>query len=185
MPKPATHVVMLHGYGVSPEKMWFPWMHKELERLGVAVSAPAMPDPFRPDYKKWERTTKDLAARWTPQTVLVAHSLGGAFSLRMLERHAKTKLRAVILVAPLFASPFPAKQVLGFFDKPIDWWTVRERAEEFRILQAKDDPLVPFDHALRYQEALGADLTMFPKGGHFTGKKFPFLLSAVKKYLAK
>lgn len=182
MSKPVDHVVILHGYGVSPEKMWFPWIHAELERIGLAVNIPAMPDPLRPDYKRWERAALEPVRRMTSRSLLVAHSLGGAFALRMLERHAKERIRAAILVSPLFASPFPAKQVLGFFGYTIDWWTVRERAQEFVVLQAKDDPLVPFDHAFRYQEALDADLKMFPKGGHFTGKKFPYLLKTVKGY---
>ena len=44
--RPIDRVVIIHGYGVTPEKMWFPWIHAELEKLGMAVNIPALPDPL-------------------------------------------------------------------------------------------------------------------------------------------
>lgn len=181
--RPIDRVVVLHGYGVTPEKMWFPWLHAELERSGLAVSIPAMPDPLRPDYKKWMDAVAPLAKTWTPDTLLVAHSLGTAFAIRLLETKVNVRLRAVILVSPLFASTINVKPLVKFFGHPIDWVAVRDRAREFTVIHAKDDPLIPYDHSLRYQEALGAKHVGRAKGGHFTQKKFPWLLKTIKTYV--
>lgn len=181
--RPIDRVVVIHGYGVTPEKMWFPWLHAELENAGVAVSIPALPDPFRPDYKKWMDAVAPLAKTWTSDTVLVAHSLGGAFAIRLLESKVAARLRAVVLVSPLFASTINVKPLVKFFGRPIDWVSVRDHAKKFVVIQAKDDPLVPYDHSLRYQEALGAEHVGLSKGGHLTQKKFPLLLRTLKPYL--
>lgn len=183
MAKPVNHVVIVHGYGVTPDKMWFPWLHAELERRGVGVTIPALPDPFRPDYDKWMKAMAPIAAKWTPQTLVIAHSLGGAFAIRLLQFKAKVRVRAVILVSPLFAATINVKPLVSFFGRTIDWWAVRDRAREFVVLQAKDDPLVPYDHSFRYEEALGAERHLLNKGGHFTAKKFPFLLKTVERFL--
>jgi predicted alpha/beta hydrolase family esterase len=183
MSKPVDHVVMIHGYGVSANSIWFPWLQREIEKRGVAVTAPSLPSPLRPDFKRWMETFAPIAGRWTPQTVVIAHSLGGALALRLLEFAAQKKVRAVILVSPLFASLMNVRELLEFFDCSIDWKKLRKSSREFVVIQAKDDPLVPFDHALRHQEFLNADLHLLNKGGHFTAKKFPLLLKSVKKYL--
>lgn len=183
MSKPIDRVVMIHGYGVSADNIWFPWLHKEIEKFGVAVEAPSLPSPLRPDFKRWMKSFEALAEHWTPQTLVIAHSLGGALALRLLEYKTKKKVRAVILVSPLFASIMSVKPLLEFFDHPIDWKKIRGSAQEFIVIQAQDDPLVPFDHALRYRELLDAKLHLFKKGGHFASKKFPFLLKLVKRYL--
>jgi len=180
---PVDRVVVIHGYGVTPEKMWFPWLHTELENRGIAVSVPALPDPLRPNYKKWMDAVAPLTKTWTPDTLLVAHSLGAAFSIRLLEKKVKVRLRAAILVSPLFASFINVKPLTKFFGHPIDWISVREHAREFTVIHAKDDPLVPFDHSLRYAEALGSKHVARATGGHFTGKKFPLLMRTIKPYL--
>ena len=183
MSKPVDHVFMIHGYGVTPEKMWFPWLHAEIERKGVAVSVPALPDPYRPNFDTWLKFMTPFASKWTPRTLLVAHSIGGVLGLRLLERRTKVRLRAAIIVSSPFASTINVKPYVRFFERPIDWWAVRERAEEFTVMHAKDDPLVPYDHVLRYEEALGAKRFLLPNGGHFTGKKFPLLKKTVLEYL--
>ncbi|HTK04835.1 MAG TPA: alpha/beta fold hydrolase [Candidatus Eisenbacteria bacterium] len=181
--RPVDRVVIIHGYGVTPEKMWFPWLHAELEKTGIAVTIPALPDPFRPNYKKWMDAVAPLAKTWTPDTLLVAHSLGTAFSIRLLETKVAVRLRAVVLVSPLFASTINVKPLVKFFARPIDWMAVRDHAREFTVIHAQDDPLVPFDHSLRYAEALGAKAVVRQTGGHFTQKKFPLLMRTIKPYL--
>ncbi|HTM68921.1 MAG TPA: alpha/beta fold hydrolase [Candidatus Binatia bacterium] len=181
--RPIDRVVIIHGYGVTPEKMWFPWLHAELEKLGIAVSIPTLPDPFRPDHKKWMDAVAPMAKTWTSDTLLIAHSLGSAFAIRLLEKKVSVRLRAVILVSPLFASTINVKPLVKFFGHPIDWLAVRDRAREFTVIHAQDDPLVPFDHSLRYAEALGARPILRMKGGHFTQKKFPLLMRTIKPYL--
>jgi len=183
MPKPITRVVLFHGYAGTPDRQWFPWLHAEIEKLGIAVTAPAMPSPLHPRYKDWLKTVKPLAAKWDEQTLIVAHSLGGVIALRALEKYAQRRVAGVLLISSPFTSLINVKQLVEFFEKPIDWPKVRAMSATFAVLHAKDDPLVPHDHGIRYAEALGADLRILPKGGHLNGKKIPLLLAAIKRHL--
>lgn len=179
MSKKIDHVVLVHGYGVSAQNLWFPWLHQELERRGIRVTAPTMPDPLRPDYKKWMRLGRQMAEGWTPRTLIVAHSLGSALAMRLLQHHAKSRVGGIILVSPLFAASISVKPLLAFFQQPIDWELLRKRAGNVHVIHAKNDPLVPFDHGMRYSEILGGELHLFAKGSHFPQKTFPYLLKTL------
>lgn len=173
--------LLLHGYAETPERTWFPWLHAELEKEGIAVIAPALPKPLQPNYKKWMKTVLPFARTMTKSTVIIAHSIGGVLALRMLEKRLSKRIAGVILVSSPFAATIRVKAMLDFFDRPIDWWTVRKAASKFEIIHAKDDPLVPFDHALRYQEALDGELTLMKKGSHYTAKSVPLIINALRK----
>ncbi len=181
--KKIDHVVLIHGFGTSSENVWFPWLHRELESRGIRVTAPTMPNALRPDYKTWMRLGKPIAEGWSSRTLVIGHSLGGAFALRLLQHHAKSRLAGVILVSPLFAANFSVKPLIEFFQQPIDWKLLRKRARRVQIIHAKDDPLVPFDHGMRYAEALNGELHLFSKGSHFHQRKLPFLLKTLLPYI--
>lgn len=169
--KEITDVTILHGYGVTPQKMWFPWLHRELEERGLPVRVPAMPEPLNPDYRKWRKAALPIARTWGPGTLVIGHSVGGAFALRLLERDVKTRIAGVVLVGSPFTATINVKPYVRFFAMPMDWQRVRDMAEQFHVLHAKNDPFVPYDHAVRYAEALGSNLTLVTKGGHFIEKE--------------
>lgn len=164
------HAVLIHGYAETPERTWFPWLHKELERSGMRVAVPALPDTYRPNIKRWMKAVLPLAKTLTKTSVIIGHSLGGVLALRLLEKRLAKPIAATILVGSPYASTIKVDPLIRFFEKPVDWWTVTGAAKKFIVLHAKDDPLVPFDHAIRYQESLGADLMLYKKGGHFVQK---------------
>lgn len=182
MPK-MNNAVLLHGFAGSPERNWLPWLHKELETRGVAVSAPPLPDAFRPDCRKWMNAVAPLAKTWDEKTVVIGHSLGGALALRLLEKAAERRVLGCVLVAAPFAARLPIRQLTSFFETSVDWYHVRRSARSFVIIQAKNDPLVPFDHALRYQESLEGELIMTAKGEHLTKRKAPPVLKALARWL--
>lgn len=174
------HVVLLHGYAETPDRAWFPWLHRRLEESGMRVWSPALPAPLRPDFRKWIKAVAGRARTWTPETVVIGHSLGAVLALRLLQTTVKERVRAVILAGAPFASTLNIKALTQFFEHPVDWHRVRDMAETFVVIHAKNDPLVPFDHALRYREALGAELVLAEAGGHYTGKTAPIIAKAVK-----
>jgi predicted alpha/beta hydrolase family esterase len=167
---PNLNLVLLHGYAESPNKVWFPWMHRQAEELGWRVYAPELPSPLRPTLPKWLKTVMPATKRWDRNTIIVGHSLGGVLALRALAK-SKAKVKAVVLVASPFASTVPVKELIDAFNEPIDWAALKKQAGEFVAVHAKNDPLVPYDHALRYQENLAAKLVLTKSQHHFTGKQ--------------
>jgi hypothetical protein len=187
MAKPVTKptVVLFHGYAEIPEMYWMPWMHKRLEDAGYQVWAPSLPDPLRPDLKKWMKVTAAQARTWDDGTIIVAHSMGGVLALRLLETVVKRRVRAVILVSAPFASTLKFDWFLTFFGRPFDWAKIKARAKSFTVIQSANDPIVPADHALRHQERLGARLIMTKKDGHFLALRSPIIWRELEKVLAE
>lgn len=177
---PSHHIVILHGYAEGPNKVWIPWLHRELESRGCRVWAPALPDPLRPSYKRWLRTIAREAKKWGPDTIVVGHSIGGALALRALENCARRPVRGVILVGAPFSSIVSAQAMMDFFDRPIDWYDLRRKAGRVTVIHAKNDPFIPRDHALRYVEAFGAKFRLTPAGGHFIGRAAPVILREIE-----
>lgn len=168
--RPAINLVLLHGYAESPSKAWFPWVHKQAERLGWRVYAPGLPSPLRPTLPKWLKTVMPATRLWDRQTIVVGHSLGGVLALRALAKSGH-KVKGVVLVASPYASTVPVKELIDAFHRPIDWAALKKQARTYVTIHAKNDPLVPYDHSLRYQESLGAKLVLTKTQHHFTGRQ--------------
>lgn len=184
MAKPALkpiNVVLFHGYAEIPEMYWLPWVHKRLEDEGYQVWAPTLPDPLKPDLKKWIKATAAQAKKWDENTIVIGHSMGGVLALRLLETVVKRRVRAVILVSAPFASTLKFDWFMTFFGRPIDWAVTKTRAKSFVAIQSDNDPIVPADHAIRYQERLGARLVTTKSDGHFLGLRAPIIWRELEK----
>lgn len=155
--------------------MWFPWLEKRARKLGLEVYAPSLPDSLRPDLEKWSRAVKEDSQTWGEDTMIIGHSAGGILALRVIETVLEKKVGPVIIVCSPYAATLNVKPYVLFFRRVIDWALLREKAVSYSILHAKDDPLVAYDHAMRYAESLGGTFTLINKGGHLIGKKMPRL----------
>ena len=119
-------------------------------------------------------------------TLIIGHSLGGAFALRVIER-SSVKIKAAILVAtPIGVMPiknFDSDR--HFLVGGFDWQAIRENCGEFSVFHSKDDPLVSFGNGVELSKNLGAKFFEFENAGHFNSaagyKKFPELLRIIKK----
>ncbi len=174
-------VTIIHGFGMTPEKMWFPWMHRKLEAAGFGVHTPALPDPLTPTYRKWMAAMKSAVQRWDENTYVIGHSIGGVVVLRALEHLAAKPVRGVMLIGSPFAAFPGVKEMETGFAMPIDWARLKAMAGAYTVIHSKDDLLAPYDHALRYQEALGARLVTAEKDGHFIGKTAPLVWDEFSK----
>ena len=93
-----TNVFIFHGTGGYPEENWFPWMKQKLEELGCKVIVPQFPTPENQTLKNWFKVLKDYEQLYNENTILVGHSLGCAFLLRVLEKY-NIKIKAAFLIA--------------------------------------------------------------------------------------
>lgn len=179
------HVIIIHGIGASPQIMWFPWLRRKLEKRGIHVDALKMPRPFHPDLADWRKAAQAALKDAGPTTMIVGHSLGGAFTVRMLEEGTLRHVGCVVLVSAPIARTLKFDPVIPFFSKPLDWHVVRDRARRFLLLHAKNDPIVPYDHALRYGEFLGVHPLLIEKGGHLDGLTNPAAWNLISPLLRR
>ena len=178
------NLVLLHGYAETPNGVWFPWLHRRAEDRGWRIWAPILPGGLKPEYSVWLKMVRAQARTWDRNTVIVGHSLGGVVGLRALAESVRT-VRAVITVSAPFGSPVPVGQMIRFFADPMDWPALRRRAGEFITVHAKNDPLIPYDAALRYRELLKSRLILTEKDGHFNIKQIKIVWDELERIAAR
>ena len=179
-----TNVIIIHGTGGHPEENWFPWLKKELEKRGGQVFVPQFPNPQTPGLQAWLKEFEKYGAHFTSDTILIGHSLGGAFALRVLEK-SKTKIRlACIIAAPIGVLPIKYYQSdKPFIEKPFDWEKIRKNCGGFAVFHSMDDPLVCVENGEVLALKLGVKPILLKNAGHFNSKagytKFKELLEVI------
>ncbi len=179
---------IIHGTGGHPLENWFPWLKDELERIGCRTVVPQFPTPENQTPENWFRVFDEYKKEFGSETLLIAHSLGSAFALRMLE-HYPNRIKAAFLVAtPIGVRPI--KNWEGdqpFIGKPFNWERIKTNAGKAFVFHSEDDPMVGIYNGIELAGKLNAEFIRLPNAGHFNAKagytKFDLLLEKIKTVL--
>lgn len=184
------NVFIFHGTEGHPQENWFPWLKEELEVKGCKVFVPQFPSPpiVPSKISEWFEVLKNYEQYIDENTILVGHSLGGVFALRVLEQ-LKYPVRAVFLVGtPIGVKPianYDRDNSFSGFD--FDWEKIKNNSKSFVVFHSDNDPYVGLENGKELAKNLGAELTFIPNAGHFNAKagylSFPDLLEKVRKIL--
>jgi len=184
------NIFIFHGTEGYPEENWFPWLKAKLEDKGIKVFVPHFPSPpiIPAKINEWFEVLKKYEEHISPNTILIGHSLGGVFALRVLE-----KLDHPIKAAFFTGTPIGVRPILNYdrdkafsgFD--FNWQKVKSQAEHFEVFQSDDDPYVSLSNGEELANKLGVELSFIPNAGHFNKKagytKFEQLLIKLELYL--
>jgi hypothetical protein len=164
------NIFIIHGTEGYPEENWFPWLKNELEQLGYKVFVPQFPSPpiIPAKITEWFEVLKDYDQYINNDTIFIGHSLGGIFTLRLLEKF-KNPIKAAFFVG----TPIGIRPILNYdrdssfsgFD--FDWESIRKNAEHFVVFQSDDDPYVSLGNGEQLAKNLNTQLDFVPNAGHF------------------
>lgn len=186
------NALILHGAGNNSQGNWFPWLKIELEKIGYKVWSPDLPNSDHPLLRDWSETifsNKDW--EFNNESVLIGHSSGATFILRILEQLPhNTKINKAVLVAP-FAKIGTLPQFFQYKEDllktPFDWEKIKNSCRQFYFIGSDNDPYqCGQDQSKILYDNLGGELIAKPKQGHFNlekspdYKKFPLLLDLLK-----
>ena len=169
-------IFLFHGFGGSPDNNWFPWLTKELKAAGHKVIAPKFPHPEEPKLTEWLNEFSTYRRKIDESTVLVGHSLGGAFAMRYLER-AKTPVQATFLVASVFGvmgNDIDA-HITTFNVKPYDYPEIILNGGNIHIVHSDNDPYIPLVQAEDASLKMITAMDVIPAKNHLTMSIFPQL----------
>ncbi|MDR3425652.1 MAG: alpha/beta fold hydrolase [Alphaproteobacteria bacterium] len=183
-----TNFLIVHGTLGNPESNWFPWLKRELEKEGQTVIVPRFPTPEGQTLSSWLDVAEKVVKGLDPaDTVLIGHSLGAIFLLRLAEK-AQKPFQAAFLVCPFMrkigVEPYDTLNAT-FIQPPLDWPRIRKNAPRIHAFAGQDDPYVPLPYASEVAEQSGATLTVIDKGGHLNAesgyREFPLLLEKIRQ----
>lgn len=177
---------IFHGTAGHPKENWFPWLKEKLESIGYMVIVPQFPARETQTLDNWFEVFEKYKEFYSEESIMIAHSLGGAFLLRVLERYDVKVKAAFIIAAPI--GVLPIKNYKG--DKPFighlfDWKKIKSRANKFFIFHSDNDPYVSLGNGEQLAKNLNTELILIPNAGHFNEKagylQFDLLLDKIKE----
>src|SRR3989338_6355759 len=158
------------------QKNFFPWLKSELEKTGVEVLIPSLPnsnDPIVSDQVDY--VLKSIS--FDENTVLVGHSLGGVVAMKILEKLSKP-IHGTMLIGCYVENRFLDE---NFEPHAFDWkfnaQKIKNNAGDITILRDLTDDAVPQDNTYALQQLIGGKLFDYnAKTPHFCGREEPSIL---------
>jgi hypothetical protein len=184
------NVFIIHGTEGHPQENWFPWLKEKLETESCRVFVPQFPSPPIVPAKldEWFDVLKKYEHRINEDSILIGHSLGGVFTLRVLE-----KMNHAVKAAIFTGTPIGVRPILNydrdsaFSGFSFDWPTIKTKAQQFIVYQSDNDPYVSLGNGEQLAKALGTELSFIPNAGHFNAKagftKFEDLFKTIKRII--
>ena len=161
------------------------WSDSLAEVLGdqYEVIAPSMPCKGNAKYEEWKIWFERHFEFLHDEVILIGWSQGGYFLAKYLtENDLPFKVQQLCLLAAPFGPVDFAGEDGGDFS--FDTQKLPEifnRVSKIALFHSQDDFVVPYQHALEYQEALpGAELVAFADRNHFLQEEFPELIAYIK-----
>ncbi len=170
-------VFIIHGWEDTPHNGWFPWLKKELVRLGIEVHAPTMPDASHPMIDVWVPFLQHLVGTADAHTYFVGHSIGCQTILRYAQSLPdEVHIGGAILVAgwvtlkPAALEDEDAAAVaLPWIQRPLDWPKIRRHLPKVTAILSDDDQFVPVEDGKVFVRELHAQLIIEHQKRHLGG----------------
>jgi predicted alpha/beta hydrolase family esterase len=183
-----TDFLVVHGTGGSPDGNWFPWLKQKLEAGGAKVFVPRFPTPEGQSFNAWLKIAQAALKNCAPaNTMLVGHSTGGSFVLRLAELAPKP-YKTIFSICP-FVRALGLKDYDSlnstFVHHAFDWARIKKNAGKIICFAGDNDPYVPLAYSRQVAEYAGAELIVIEKGGHLNAesgyREFPQLLEKIRQ----
>ncbi|MDP2692409.1 MAG: leucine--tRNA ligase [bacterium] len=170
--------IFIHGYGGDSESNYFPKLKLDLEALGHKVIAFDLPNTETPNVcEQMEFLLENI--KITDSTVILAHSLGGAVAMKMLE-HENIKVAKVILSDCFFEPKFvdvACPAVENSCDWNFDFEKLKTLADEYVVVSDNNCPIIPREHSENLAKQLDARIVFARANGpHFMSFSEPVFL---------
>lgn len=187
-----SNVFIFHGTEGYPEENWFPWLKQELEQKDCKVFVPQFPSPPIVPAKiaEWFDVLKNYEQYINENTIFIGHSLGGIFTLRILEKLEHPIKAAIFVGTPVGVQPIANyDRDSSFSGFTFGWEAIKKKAQYFYVFQSDNDPYVGLENGKELSKNLGVELSFIPNAGHFNKRagylKFEKLRDKVLEILEK
>lgn len=169
--------------GDLPEEKWFPYVQKELGKIGIDVTNVEYPDSVLARKEYWLPFIEKLGA--DEDTILIGHSSGAVAAMRYGENH---KILGSVLVGACYTDlGVDTEKQSGYYDDPWKWDQIKQNQKWIVQYASTDDPYIPIEEARHIHENLDTEYYEYTDQGHFGSDKnrveFPEMIEVIKKKL--
>ena len=171
----------MSGFVSQEKRHWLLWIKDNLEKIGVSVYTPLMPENWNPKYENWKKEFEKIKVN--ENSILVGTSAGAAFLVRWLGE-TKKMVRKLILVASVSGKEKCNEWLSEMGNFEIDSG-IRKRVGEVVVFVSDNDKKERLESARVYADKLDGKLIELKGRGHFIEKhmgtkEFPELLEEIK-----
>ncbi len=163
------------------------WTDTLREDLGedFEVFTPRMPNSQNAKYKEWKLWFERHFEYLEGDVILVGWSQGAYFFVKYLleEKKPPFSIKALFLLAgPFEPVDFGGEDGGDFNFNTDDIEQLQEKVSKIVLLHSKDDPVVPYEHALEYKNGLpNAILVTYEDKNHFLLQEFPEIIQMIRE----
>ncbi len=162
--------VIIHGSNDQPlnnisQKNWFPWLKQNLENKGYTTILPELSNNHAPDYEVWKQDFERQVGNLNSNSVVIAHSAGGAFIVRYLSEKL-VPIRKLILMSPSHtktADNSRLNDLLNFQINP----KLQSLIGSVIVATSDNEPEYRHENVDFYLSQLGGSKKIFEGLGHF------------------
>lgn len=179
--------IILHGTLGSPDGNWFQWLKKELEKRGVTVWLPQLPQAEQPSLREWLQFVKEQCPFLiNEETLIIGHSSGAILALVVAENNME-KIGAIIDVSVFHDNSLRWQPNDRLFDVQFNWAAIHQGVNELLFIHSDNDPYVPLNQAEYVATNTDGEMIVIPGEGHFNlersakYKQFPKLLEILEE----
>ncbi len=174
--------IIFHGTLGAPTGNWFPWLQSTLANKGWDVSVPSLPTPENQSFESWVEALKEQVSNLKNIDLLIGHSLGATFALRLLEQNLVHPQQTILVSAVSDEIGNVEYDTLNtpFINAPYQWDKIKENSKDITILHGTNDPYVPLEQPEIIAKNLNILLHLIKGGGHLSAEsgytEFPDIL---------
>ncbi len=180
-------IMLVPGNGnANMSEIWYPWITKELKRLGFKIIAKNMPDANLARKEFWLPFIEQQLGN-DSDSILIGHSSGAVAALIYAETH---KLQGIILVSVCHTDLGDEREKMsGYFDHSWQWNKIKDNVKWVIQFHSLNDPYISIDEARYVAQKLNTEYHEYPDQGHFSTDvdkvEFPELLEVLRQKLSK
>ncbi len=186
-------VFIVHGWGGTPDAGWFPWLSRDLQARGFAVTTPALPETDSPRIFRWVPALAAAVQQPDNNTYFVGHSMGCQTIARYLETlPAGVTVGGAVFVAGFFkrlsgigADASEQETDRHWLTAPINLRAVRSHLPRSIAFFSDDDAYVPLENRQAFEELLQSEIVVRQGMRHFSGSDGITALPMVRDAILK
>jgi len=176
---------IFHGTAGSPEGNWFPWLKIKLEDRGIVTTVPRFPTPIGESLNAWFKELNAQDEKISNNSLMIGHSKGGMFLLKVLEQLKEPIDTAIFVSAPIGIKPilyYDEDKLFSNFE--FNWDKIRGKAKHFIVFHSDNDPYVSIENGIQLAKELGINMTFIPQAGHINAEsgftEFPQIIDVLE-----